>query len=129
MATGKRIEISLARRKLIAYQGDSVFLQCDCVTGRPGKDTAAGKFKVEWKANNYRSKTYDAPMPYSLFFHDGQAIHGSSYATVRSYAQWSGLESISPQPFGSHGCVGIYENYAKKLYPWAHVGVPIVITK
>jgi hypothetical protein len=62
-------------------------------TGRPGYKTPDGKFAPQWMARMHYSKKYeDAPMPHSIFFVNGDAIHG-----------------FTDTPFGiaavSHGCV------------------------
>lgn len=126
MATRKRIVVSIGRRKLTAYEDDSVFLECDCVTGRPGHWTMPGSFRVYRKVEDHKSGAYNgAPMPYSMFFErDGKAIHGTSYAAVRSYAQYAGIES-----WGSHGCVGVDVNDAMKLFRWAPINTPVIVEK
>ena len=53
-------------------------------------------------------------MPYSMFFSkDGKAIHGTSWATLRSY-----LHAYLTESVGSMGCVGLTEDDAKELYEW-----------
>ena len=62
-------------------------------TGKAGYDTPTGKWHPTWLSKNHRSKTYDnAPMPYSVFFTGGYAVHGTD-AVARL-----------GQP-ASHGCV------------------------
>ncbi|GAB3578022.1 hypothetical protein GCM10027445_44580 [Amycolatopsis endophytica] len=36
--------------------------------GRPGYETPAGSFQVQYRDVDHYSKAYDAPMPYSVFF-------------------------------------------------------------
>lgn len=62
-------------------------------TGRPGYNTPDGRFVPQWMAAMHHSKEYEnAPMPHSIFFVNGDAIHG-----------------FTDTPFGvaavSHGCV------------------------
>jgi hypothetical protein len=46
-------------------------------TGKRGFDTPRGSYKVSWLDEHHKSKQYsDAPMPYSIFFDNGRAIHG-----------------------------------------------------
>lgn len=62
-------------------------------TGKEGFETPMGTWRASWMAKDHRSDTYDnAPMPYSVFFSPGYAIHGT------------GEVSKLGQP-ASHGCV------------------------
>lgn len=48
-------------------------------TGRAGFGTPTGEFRPQWMARSWFSrKYYNAPMPHSIFFHRGYAIHGTS---------------------------------------------------
>jgi hypothetical protein len=73
-------------------------------TGRPGFDTPNGTFHPQWMSQMHYSKQYeDAPMPHSIFFTKGDAIHG-----------------FTDTPFGvaavSHGCVRLPPEDAAALY-------------
>lgn len=53
-------------------------------------------------------------MPCSMSFSkDGKAIHGTEWATVRSYLHAYVTESV-----GSMGCVGLTDENAATLYEW-----------
>ncbi len=64
-------------------------------TGAPGYATPPGTFRPGWMAKDWRSRQYDdAPMPYSVFFNGGIAVHGT----------------MNPGSLGraaSHGCVRV----------------------
>jgi hypothetical protein len=73
-------------------------------TGRPGFDTPNGTFHPQWMSQMHYSKQYEnAPMPHSIFFTKGEAIHG-----------------FTDTPFGlaavSHGCVRLPPSDAAALY-------------
>jgi len=73
-------------------------------TGRPGFDTPNGTFHPQWMSQMHYSTQYeDAPMPHSIFFTKGDAIHG-----------------FTDTPFGvaavSHGCVRLPPRDAAALY-------------
>jgi lipoprotein-anchoring transpeptidase ErfK/SrfK len=73
-------------------------------TARSGYYTPRGNFRVQRTAKVYYSKKYDnSPMPNSVFFKGGYAIHGSYY--VRSLGRPA-----------SHGCVRLHPSHAAKLY-------------
>ncbi len=73
-------------------------------TGRAGYYTPRGNFSVKRLARMHYSRKYDnAPMPNSLFFHGGYAIHGTNY--VRQLGRPA-----------SHGCVRLAPGNAAALY-------------
>jgi lipoprotein-anchoring transpeptidase ErfK/SrfK len=77
------------------------------------------------KHKDYTSKTYGAEMPYTMFFtEDGKAIHGTEWATVRSY-----IHAYLTEHVGSMGCVGLTEENAEKVFAWAPVGTRIVVVE
>ena len=123
-ASGKKvILVNVDEQKLQAVENFKIVYEFDVVTGRPGKETETGRYKITRKYKDYTSKTYNVPMPYSMFFSaDGKAIHGTEWATVRSYLHTYITESV-----GSQGCVGLNEEDAKTLFEWAPVGTPVAI--
>lgn len=122
-ARSKTIIVDVLRQQLYAYSGNTRVYDFDCVTGRTGKETEVGHFKILRKDPDYFSRTYQTPMPYSLFFsEDGKAIHQTTNAMLRSYAMYVGVNSV-----GSHGCVGLSEEDAEAIYSWAPVNTRVDI--
>lgn len=73
-------------------------------TARPGYYTPRGVYRAQRTARVYYSKKYDnAPMPNSVFFKGGYAIHGSYH-----------IKSLG-RP-ASHGCVRLHPAHAEKLH-------------
>ena len=73
-------------------------------TGAKNYTTPSGVYKPEWLARKWFSKKYgNAPMPHSIFFHEGYAMHGTT--------EVSRLGKIA-----SHGCVRLHPDNAAKLY-------------
>lgn len=73
-------------------------------TARRGYRTPTGSFRPTALARYHRSSIYDgSPMPYSIFFLRGYAIHGS-YET-----KYLGRPA-------SHGCVRLHPSNAAALY-------------
>ena len=73
-------------------------------TGRPGYSTPSGTFTpFRMEADHFSQEWDDAPMPYSIFFHGGYAIHGS-YEISRLGGP------------ASHGCVRLHPSNAATLY-------------
>lgn len=76
----------------------------DVSTGRPGHATPTGSFRpVRMNEMWYSSKYDNAPMPWSIFFYGGYAIHGTT--DVRHLGH-----------VASHGCVRLDPQNAKVLY-------------
>ncbi|HEX3780053.1 MAG TPA: L,D-transpeptidase [Pseudonocardiaceae bacterium] len=67
-------------------------------TGRASAPTEPGTFHVTYKDRYHVSSVYDAPMPYSVFFHGGDAFHEGSLAE------------------SSHGCVHMTRGAAETFY-------------
>jgi lipoprotein-anchoring transpeptidase ErfK/SrfK len=73
-------------------------------TARSGYWTPRGSYRVQRTARMHYSQKYDnAPMPYSVFFKGGYAIHGSNQ--VRALGRPA-----------SHGCVRLHPSNAARLY-------------
>ena len=82
--------------------------------GADGLATPTGKFPILAKFKDHRSATYDnAPMPFTLrLTGDGVSIHASN-------VRWG---------YATHGCIGIPESFAAKLFSVASVGDEVLIT-
>ena len=64
----------------------------------------SGQYQAEWLSPYHRSRKYhNAPMPWSVFFHGGYAVHGTT--DIRHLG--------SP---ASHGCVRLHPDYAKSFF-------------
>ena len=119
----KEIRVFIEQQVLVALEDGEELYSFDIVTGRDGKETTAGRYKIFRKHEKYTSKTYGSEMPYTMFFtEDGKAIHGTQMATLRSY-----LHSYLTDSVGSQGCVGLTDDNAKALFDWAPVGTPVVV--
>ena len=73
-------------------------------TGRSGYGTPSGVFRPQMMARRWFSrKYYNSPMPHSIFFYHGFAIHGT-YELSRLGGP------------ASHGCVRLHPQHAAALY-------------
>jgi lipoprotein-anchoring transpeptidase ErfK/SrfK len=73
-------------------------------TGRPGYGTPGGSYHPEMLARSWFSrKYYNSPMPHSIFFNGGIAIHGT-----HEIARLGGA--------ASHGCVRLDPSHAAVLF-------------
>jgi hypothetical protein len=73
-------------------------------TGRPGLGTPSGTFRPErMELTWFSKKYYNSPMPHSIFFHGGFAIHGSYE-----------IDALGGP--ASHGCIRLHPDNAATLY-------------
>lgn len=99
-----KVDIDLSQQKMRLYKGGKLLYTWQVSTARGGYITPAGRCNPYHTERMHYSKLYDnSPMPYSIFFKHGYAIHGTQY--VRSLGSRA-----------SHGCVRLRTSNAKKLY-------------
>jgi lipoprotein-anchoring transpeptidase ErfK/SrfK len=76
----------------------------DVSTGRPGHATPTGSFRpIRMHTMWHSSKYENAPMPWSIFFYGGYAIHGTTDLKHLGHV-------------ASHGCVRLDPRNAKLLF-------------
>ncbi|MDP9358094.1 MAG: L,D-transpeptidase [Chloroflexota bacterium] len=133
----KRIEVSISKQTLTAYQGDTVILTSLVSTGITPNDTERGKFHVRIKYEKQDMQGFtngtgevlgfgeDAPpgtVPYGVkdvpnvmyINFDAEALHG---------AYWH-------DNFGtpmSHGCINLPLDVSAFLFGWAPLGTPVSV--
>jgi lipoprotein-anchoring transpeptidase ErfK/SrfK len=96
--------IDLSDQTMTVYVGEKLTHVFRVSTGRKGYGTPVGKYQAQWYAAKWRSRKYNnAPMPWSVFFHGGYAIHGTT--EVRRLGR-----------VASHGCVRLHPDNAKVFY-------------
>lgn len=112
-ATG-RILIRVDRKAQIlsVFRGGHEIGTTVVLYGAPSKPTPSGTYPVLGKTRFHRSRLYDADMPFSIWVTtDGVALHASR---VREGS-------------ATHGCVGLPEDFARKLFGLVRKGDPVVI--
>lgn len=96
------IDLSSQRMHVVSSSGEEYVWPVS--TARRGYRTPRGAFSVKaMKRMHYSSKYDDAPMPHSIFFSGGYAIHGT-------------YETRSLGRPVSHGCVRLAPGAAARLY-------------
>ena len=97
------VDLDSQRMRVVKQDGESVVWKIS--SGREGYETPTGTFSVQRLDADHLSDEYDgAPMPYSIFFSRGLAIHGT-------YERGLGRPA-------SHGCVRLSVPNARQLYSW-----------
>jgi len=106
--------VDLTAQTLSVFRGNDEIGATVLLYGAEDKPTPTGRFTVQAMKKDHWSRSYDAPMPYSLWLtNDGVAIHGSN---VRQGA-------------ATHGCVGVPVEFAQRLFAAAKVGAEVFITR
>ncbi|MFB6519541.1 peptidoglycan-binding protein [Streptomyces sp. NPDC056401] len=114
--TGRVMCISKESRTLAWMIDGKTQYTLDVRFGSENTPTREGEFKVEWKAKDWTSTIYHTPMPYSMFFSRGQAVHYSADFAARGYAG------------ASHGCVNVRDKARlATLFDAVQVGDKVVV--
>ncbi len=75
-------------------------------TARAPYRTPSGTYRATWMDADHRSKIYDdAPMPFSVFYDGGRALHGIEGGEARLLGRAA-----------SHGCVRMSVAHARAFY-------------
>ena len=98
------ITVDKSAQKLTVVVDGATKYEWPVSTARRGYKTPNGSYKPEWLARKHFSRQYHwSPMPHSIFFHEGYAIHGS-YEVARI-----------GHP-ASHGCIRLAPKNAALLF-------------
>jgi lipoprotein-anchoring transpeptidase ErfK/SrfK len=96
--------IDISNQTMTVSDDDSVLYSWAVSTARKGYRTPRGSFRPIRMHKMWYSRKYDnAPMPYSIFFYGGYAIHGTN-----------AVDALG-QP-ASHGCIRLHPANARILY-------------
>jgi hypothetical protein len=127
--TGRWIDLNLVHQVVVAYEGSTPVRLARTSTGRPGWETAPGRYiiqrrveketmesatllgldaqRADYKVENVRWTQY--------FSADGKALHENYWKPRDEF----GIPS-------SHGCAGLVAEDARFFWDWADVGVPVI---
>ncbi len=98
------VQVQLSSQTMNVSVDGAQFASWRVSTARRGYRTPVGIYKPYVLERMHYSKLYDfTPMPYSIFFHSGYAIHGTS--EVRNLGR----------PV-SHGCIRLRPDHARSLF-------------
>ena len=98
------VEVDRSEQLMRVYVEDELYYVWPVSTGRRGHTTPTGRFRPYSLRRHHRSSKYNnAPMPYSIFYRGGYAIHGTHNINRLG----------SP---ASHGCVRLHMSNARELF-------------
>jgi hypothetical protein len=109
------ITVDLDARVLSVFRGGYEIGATAVLLGFGDTPTPLGVFPVKWKDADHHSSTYDnAPMPFTMnLTTDGVSVHGTT--VEKGYA--------------SHGCIGVPNDFARKIFEITPVGTKVYITR
>jgi lipoprotein-anchoring transpeptidase ErfK/SrfK len=104
--------VSISKQRMeVTVDGQPVF-EWKVSTGGKGYVTPTGKFKPTRMYEMWHSRKYDmAPMPHSVFFHGGYAVHATPH--VKNLGRPA-----------SHGCIRLHPDNAQDFYTLVEVFGP-----
>lgn len=96
--------VSLSQQRMEVTVGGRVVFDWAVSTGARGHSTPKGSYKPTRMHKMWYSRKYDnAPMPHSVFFHEGYAVHATPH--VRNLGRPA-----------SHGCVRLHPDHAEDFF-------------
>lgn len=108
------ITVDLDARVLSIFRGGYEIGAAAVLLGTEDKPTPLGVFPITQKARHHVSNLYDAEMPYmQRLTNDGITLHGSN-------VEWG---------YASHGCIGMPEPFAAKVFAQTKLGDRVFITR
>jgi len=109
------LTVDLDARVLSVFRGGYEIGATAVLLGTDDKPTPLGVFPITQKDKDHVSNIYTgAPMPYmQRLTDDGITLHGSKVELG----------------YASHGCVGMPEDFAAKLFATTHIGDKVYITR
>ena len=103
-SAGVVVRIDVSRQTMTVSENGAVVYSWPVSTARSGYRTPRGTYRPTRMHKMWYSRRYDnAPMPHSIFFVGGYAIHGTDH--VRSLGRPA-----------SHGCVRLDPRHARTLF-------------
>ncbi|MCP4277618.1 MAG: L,D-transpeptidase [Gammaproteobacteria bacterium] len=98
------VNINLSKQKMDVVVAGHHEFSWDISSARRGYETPTGRFRPNWMTRMHYSEQYEySPMPHSIFFHQGYAIHATN--EIRRLGRPA-----------SHGCVRLSPDNARILY-------------
>ena len=106
------VRVDLKSQIISVFRGGQEIGTAVVLYGADGLPTPTGTFPVLARLKDHRSQTYDAPMPYTLrLTADGVSIHASN-------VRWG---------YATHGCIGVPEAFAARLFDAVKVGDKVLV--
>jgi lipoprotein-anchoring transpeptidase ErfK/SrfK len=104
LAGALEARIDISEQRMNVYQNGVLSHSWAISSGRKGYITPTGNYRPTRLTKMHYSRKYNnSPMPYSIFFRGGYAIHGTGAVKQLGHP-------------ASHGCIRLHTDNAKALY-------------
>jgi len=108
------VTVDLEARVISVFRSGYEIGAAAVLLGTEEKPTPLGVFPITQKKRHHTSNLYDAPMPYmQRLTNDGITLHATE-------VQWG---------YASHGCIGMPEEFARKVFETTKLGDKVYITR
>jgi hypothetical protein len=108
------VTVDLEARVISVFRGGYEIGASAVLLGTQEKPTPTGVFPISEKKVQHTSTIYDVPMPYmQRLTNDGITLHATK-------VEWG---------YASHGCIGMPEAFAKKVFDTTALGDRVYITR
>ncbi len=121
-----RVEVSITNQKVYYVEKGKVKLRTDVVTGGGNNATPCGIFNLYYKernatlkGNNDDGSKYASKVSYWMPFNGGIGLHDASWRSTFGGSIY--------QSNGSHGCINMPSDQAKKLYQYISAGTLVYV--
>jgi len=117
LANKPYIMVNLSEQKAYAVEDGYVLFEGRISSGKPGRETPEGEFRILQKKRHHRSNLWPKPkggakMPYMLrLTNTGIAMH----------------LGYVPKKAASHGCIRLKKGFAQEMFAWAKVGTKVYV--
>lgn len=104
VAANVEARVDISEQKMKVYKNGRLKYVWKVSTGRRGYSTPTGNYKPYRMHEMWYSRKYNmSPMPHSIFYRGGYAVHGTS--DIKKLGR-----------VASHGCIRLHPSNAKKLF-------------
>lgn len=137
-SSNTRVKIDLSDQRAQLLVGDKVALDTPCTTGKAGKRTPTGQFKIKKKIVNKRSNIFGRIYQGNRVVYGGdrRKYHGSGRFVGSALPYWMRLTddgigmhysgSVKRYP-ASNGCIRMPRPEVKTIYAKTRVGTPVLV--
>lgn len=116
------VEINLTAQHLFYYNGGSLLIESDFVSGNESKgwSTPAGAYELTYKQRDavLKGKNYNTPVTYWMPFNGNIGMHDGYWRTS--------FGGTIYKKNGSHGCINLPPSVAKTIYSSIEAGIPVL---
>lgn len=108
------VTVDLDARVISVFKGGYEIGAAAVLLGTQEKPTPTGTFPITQKRRHHTSSIYDSPMPYmQRLTNDGISLHATQVELG----------------YASHGCIGMPEEFARKVFQTTKLGDQVIITR